>query len=199
MSKRKPKILLLGDSIRISYQDYVRDNLKDIADVIAPSENCEHTLITLSRLDIWLEEAGNVDLILWNNGLHDVGRNPFRAPVQIKLEDYKRNLEFILMRLKNKCGNIIWAGTTPVHPESQLKDDQWSWRNEEIDEYNKAASIIMKANDIPIVDLNRTVRENYDEYLSDDKLHLSEIGSKLCADIISEKIISHLINRGYNL
>jgi len=56
-------ILLLGDSIRLSYQPLVAAKLDGRAKVVGPSENCRFALYTLMRLDEWLQECGKPDVI----------------------------------------------------------------------------------------------------------------------------------------
>ena len=176
-----PKVLLLGDSIRLSYQPHVARLLEDRAEVIGPADNCQYTLYTLSSLDRWLGQLGQPDIVHWNNGIHDCGHNPNRSPVQIPIGIYRDNLEFILKRLKDLTPNVIWATSTPVHPQRPFRDDQWAWRNAEIDQYNATAIQLMRDNGIPIDDLHQLVWDHIDAYLAEDQLHLSEAGQRACA------------------
>jgi hypothetical protein len=55
------KVLLLGDSIRMSYQRYVARLLEGKETVVGPADNCQYALYTLSSLDRCedhLSEAG---------------------------------------------------------------------------------------------------------------------------------------------
>ena len=180
MTKR-PKVLLLGDSIRMSYQPLVTEMLKDAADVVGPDDNCAFTLWTLHSIERWLGDAGQPDIVHWNNGIHDCGHNPDRSPVQIPIEMYRANLEFILKRLKDLTPHVIWATSTPVHPQRPFRDDQWAWRNAEIDQYNAVAIQLMRDNEVPIDDLHQLVWDHIDNYLAEDQLHLSEAGQRACA------------------
>ena len=119
-----PRILLLGDSIRMSYQPLVAEILDGKAEVVGPAENCQYSLFTLSSLDRWIGELGQFDVVHWNNGLHDCGHNPNRSPVQIPIDMYRANLGFILKRLKSLTPNVIWASNTPVHPERTFRDTE---------------------------------------------------------------------------
>jgi len=93
-------------------------------------------LTTLASLERWLKQLGNPDIIHWNNGIHDSGHNPVRSPLQIPNKMYRLILEFILQRLQETGAQIIWATTTPVHPDRPFVNNQWSWKNEEIEQYN---------------------------------------------------------------
>ena len=150
----KPRVLLLGDSIRMSYQPLVAQMLRGEAEVVGPEDNCQFSLFTLSSLDRWLGQLGAPAIVHWNNGLHDVGHNPGRSPVQIPLEMYCANLEHVLLWLRAITPNVIWATMTPVHPSRPFTDEAWSWRNEEIDRYNAAAVALMQSHGVPINDLH---------------------------------------------
>lgn len=73
-----PKVLLLGDSIRMNYQPHVARLLDGRAHVVGPSDNCQYSGYTLASLDRWIGELGCPEIIHWNNGIHDAGRNPDR-------------------------------------------------------------------------------------------------------------------------
>jgi lysophospholipase L1-like esterase len=190
--KKTPKVLLLGDSIRMSYQPVVTEKLKGYADVVGPEENCQFSTYTLSSLDTWIGLLGIPNIVHWNNGIHDAGHNPDRTPIQIPLEVYEKNLELILKSLRSITPNIIWATSTPVHPDRPFRNDQWSWRNEEIDQYNSVATEFMKKQGVPINDLHSIVASDPDQYLADDQLHLSEKGVAKCAEAVTEAIRKYL-------
>jgi len=60
----RPKVLLLGDSIRLSYQPAVAKKLASVAEVVGPEENCQFASYTLSSLDRWIERLGKPDITL---------------------------------------------------------------------------------------------------------------------------------------
>ncbi len=187
------KILLLGDSIRMSYEPHAAKLLAGKAVVAGPAENCQYSQFTLQSLDKWISELGKPDVIHWNNGLHDCGHNPDRSPIQIPIETYRANLENILKKLKTYTTLIIWATTTPVHPQRPFLKDQWSWRNEEIDNFNSVALEIMKEHNVPVNDLHSLVSSNFNQFLSEDMLHLSPAGQKNCGQQVVESIFNLLL------
>ena len=188
----KPRVLLLGDSIRMSYQPYVSQLLRGKAEIVGPADNCQYSLYTLSSLGRWIEDLGKPDIVYWNNGLHDSGHNPNRCPIQIPVDMYRANLEFILCQLITFTPNIIWATTTPVHPDKPFLDTEWAWDNEEIDKYNMVANELMESRGIPINDLHSLVWANMPEFLAEDQLHLSEAGQKACAQAVNDWISKQL-------
>ena len=189
---RLPRVLLLGDSIRQGkrgYQPLVRDLLKGSAEVAGPEVNCGTSAQTLTMLPEWLTQFGKPDVVHWNNGLHDSAHMPPRDPVQYTLEAYVENLKTILAILRPTGATIIWATTTPVHPNRPFKDTETSWRNEEIERYNEAAAALMKREGVSVVnDLHGLVASNADEYIEEDLLHLSDAGQAACARAMAETV-----------
>ena len=188
LMSRLPRVLLLGDSIRMSYMPIVAELLKGQAEVTGPAENCQFSVHTLARLDAWFRELGAPDVVHWNNGLHDVGHNPNREPTQYPLATYLANLRDILAELRGTGARVIWATTTPVHARRPWRDDVWSWRNEKIDRYNQAALEVMEAEGVPVNDLHALVAADPDALLAEDMLHLSEQGQRLCAEAVAQSV-----------
>ena len=193
MSKT-PRVILLGDSIRASYQSHVARLLNGRAEVVGPKDNCQYSLYTLSSLNRWINDLGRPAIVHWDNGIHDCGHNPDRSPVQIPIDMYRSNLEFILNQLTSLTPNVIWATITPVHPDRPFRDTVWSWRNEEIDQYNAVARELMESRGVPINDLHNLVSSNYSGFLSQDQLHLSEAGQKTCAQAVTSAVSALLPN-----
>lgn len=188
-----PKVWLLGDSIRMSYQPIVTQLLKGEANVAGPAENGQFSAYTLASLERWLGELGQPDVVHWNNGIHDVGHNPDRTPVQFPLSVYLDNLKAILSELRTMATHVIWATMTPVHPERPFVSNTWSWRNEEIDAYNQAALDLMEQEGISVNDLHAVVASSIDNtYLAEDMLHLSVVGQQRCADAVASAVSSAL-------
>ena len=67
------KIVLLGDSIRMGYDKYVKEALADVAEVYYPEENCRFAEYTLRYAHEWAGSIprDDVDVVHWNNGLWD--------------------------------------------------------------------------------------------------------------------------------
>ena len=183
-----PRVLLLGDSIRMSYQPIVAKLLDNRAEVVGPEDNCGTSRHTFGAIDDWLAVLGSPHVVHWNNGLHDIGHRPQRDPIQYSLETYLVDLKGILARLRRTGAKIIWATTTPVHPERPFLDTAWSWRSEEIDPYNAAAVRLMQSERVPVNDLHGIVASNLAAYLGDDMVHLSEAGQEACARAVLKAV-----------
>jgi acyl-CoA thioesterase-1 len=187
------RIMLIGDSIRKSYEPLVTDALSaEGHEVWGAPGNSQFTLYTLASLGTWFSQSENPHVVHWNNGLHDIGHNPQRAPQQMPVEVYAGNLGFIGKFLLDTGARIVFASSTPVHPDRPFRDDQWSWRNAEIDAYNDAARAVMTELEIPVNELHGIVAADVERLLSADQLHLSDEGKQACADAVCAAIRSRL-------
>ena len=176
-----PRVLLLGDSIRMSYQPHVAMMLNGEAEVIGPSDNGQYSLYTLASLERWLHELGRPDVIHWNNGLHDCAHVPDRLPRQIPLQVYRLILDFIVQRLLLTGAHVISASSTPVHPDRPFRHDETSWRNEEIQAYNAMAADLMGHHDVSVNDLHSVIAADPGRFLDEDQVHLNKDGQQACA------------------
>jgi len=190
---RRPKVLLLGDSIRMSYQPLVAELLADQAEVVGPAVNGRFSLFTLTSIPDWVGVLGKPDLIHWNNGIHDAGHNPGRSPVQIPIEDYVGNLRRIVKHVRNNLTpRLIFATSTAPHPARPFSEEGWSWKQGDVERYNEAARRVMEELDVPVNDLHGLVSADPDLLISEDQLHLSEEGKKLCARAVAESVAGML-------
>lgn len=180
------KVLLLGDSIRLSYQALVGEKLSDRAEVVGPEDNCRFTKYTLWYVNLWVEEFGKPDIIHWNNGLWDVYRHNIHVGIFTPLEEYLCELKRILTELRKVDTQIIWASTTPVSPNNQF------CRNSDIDIYNKAAEEFMKSEDIEINDLSSRIKEDMQLFICEDYIHLTDQGKEVCAEAVTAAINKYL-------
>ena len=187
-----PKILLLGDSIRMSYQPLVAEMLTGKAIICGPEENCQFCLYTLINLDRWISDLGKPDIIHWNSGIHDAGHNPYREPEQVPVELYRIGLYLILKRLNKITPHILWASTTPVRPQKSQEQHKWYWTHSDIDCYNNIATELMAENDVPVNDLHKVVSQNVEEFLCEDMIHLSDVGKVACAQAVVSVIEERL-------
>jgi len=188
-----PKVMLLGDSIRMSYQPLVAEMLADRAEVVGPAVNCRFSLFTLTSIPDWVGVLGRPDVIHWNNGIHDAGHNPARSPVQIPLEDYVGNLRRIVRHVRtNLTPRLIFATSTPPHPDKPFSEKGWSWRQGDIERYNAAARRVMEEFDVPVNDLHALISADPDRLISDDQLHLSDAGKSLCAEAVAKRVTEML-------
>jgi acyl-CoA thioesterase-1 len=187
-----PRVLLLGDSISIGYTLDVQAMLKGKANVHRPAANCQTTKVGLQQLDAWLG-AGKWDVIHFNFGLHDL---KFIGPDgvaladptlptskhQITLEQYEKNLDEIVSRLKKTGAKLIWCSTTPVPPGSDGR------RVEDAPKYNEAALRVMKKHNVAVDDLYTFALGQLKEIQRPANVHFTDEGSKVLAGQVVKSI-----------
>lgn len=160
-----PNVLLIGDSISIGYTPPVRKLLLDKANVFRAMrangkqvDNCGDTPMGLKNLDLWLGST-RWDVIHFNWGLWDLcyrnpksktqgNRDKIHGKLSVPPEQYERNLEQLVTRLKTTGAHLIWASTTHVPP-----DELGRFEGDDV-KYNAIAARVMQRHDIPTDDLH---------------------------------------------
>jgi len=158
-----PNVLIIGDSISIGYTRLVREELKGKANVYRPMgasgrpDNGGDTVKGVQKIDKWLGDR-KWAVIHFNWGLWDLCyRNPesknqghrdkVKGVLSVSLEDYEKNLEELVAKLKATGATLIWANTTVV-PGGEagrfVGDDE---------KYNAVALRVMERNGDAIDDL----------------------------------------------
>ncbi len=180
--KDMKKVVLLGDSIReIGYGPRVPALLGEDFEVWQPPENCRFALYTL-RMSYdyrpWIEGA---DVIHWNNGLWDVCQlwedGPFNS-----IDDYCDTMVRIARVLKGYAKTVIFATSTPTHPDMPGHD------HDRLVAYNEAVVARLQAEGIVINDLFSVIDADIPKYICPDLIHLSEEGIKAAADKVAQCI-----------
>jgi hypothetical protein len=187
-------VLLLGDSIRLGYCHYVKEELKDIAEVYYPEENCQYTQHTFVSLSKWLELAGDpqkVNVIHWNNGHWDVAHWNKEEISLNSPEEYAIMLERIYNRLCLFYPNakIIFALTSPMNPDGRVGDHPRT--NSEIKQYNSIACKVMKELGVEVNDLYSVLKDKPSTFYI-DYVHLTEDGYQLLGKVVSKVIEANL-------
>ncbi len=191
-----PLVILLGDSIRINYQQTVKAELQGNATVWSPKENCAHTFFTLESLEKWIQgrEASVVHI---NVGLHDLFLDSKTKQPRHSLETYSTNLRAIFTKLKKLTdAKIIFALTTPVVEERQAASKTYGRvvrRNPHIVEYNLRATEIANGCGVGIDDLHSVAIEAGTEtVIREDGVHLSEKGIAVIGEQVVQCVLSAL-------
>ncbi|MBN2292147.1 MAG: SGNH/GDSL hydrolase family protein [Pirellulales bacterium] len=184
-----PRVLLIGDSISIGYTLPVRKIMAGQANIHRPATNCGPSKKGLEELDKWLAE-GPWDVIHFNFGLHDlktVNDGKYACPI----EQYEKNLQAIVSRLKETGAKLIWCSTTPV-PIAKTRPSR---SDRDVVAYNKIAEKIMKANDIPIDDLYAFALPQLEKIQIPANVHFTKKGSEVLAGKVAESIKKALVEK----
>ncbi|MBR5222654.1 MAG: SGNH/GDSL hydrolase family protein [Clostridia bacterium] len=173
------KVTLLGDSIRaIGYGKMVPELLGSDFEVFQPEENCRFAKYTLRGIFDWKEQMEGTNIVHWNNGLWDIC-NLFGDGAFSSEEEYISNILRIADILLNKYDKVIFATTTPVRPENQYDS------NKLIERYNQIIVPKLREKGVIINDLHSLVSTDVYRYISQDTIHLTEEGIKLCAEQVA--------------
>ena len=163
------KIVLIGDSIRMGYDKYVKDALSGTAQVFYPNENCRFAEYVLRYAHEWKRDGewgDDVDLVHWNAGLWDVielfGDGPLTS-----LSYYGEAIARIDKRLRMLFpkAKIVFATSTKVN--EKLCGFEFRRRNEIIEKYNAEALRVLSNTDTVINDLYSLTKTFPDSYHSD--------------------------------
>lgn len=187
-----PRVLLLGDSISIGYTLPVREELKAVANVHRPGENCSSTIVGLDKLTKWLGEKP-FDVIHFNFGLHDlkyvlpgsetmVAVDTPKAHSQVSIEQYEQNLEKVVARLKATGAKLIWCTTTPV-PEGAM-----GRKVADVERYNAVALKVMHKHSIAVDDLYAFALPKLAEIQQPKNVHFTQNGSQQLAKQVAASI-----------
>lgn len=175
------KIILLGDSIRMGYDKFVRSSLEGSAEVFYPSDNCKFTLYLLRFLRDWTKDGtlpADADAVHWNAGLWDVvelyGDEPLVPP-----ETYAQTLERLHRRLQMHFpkAKLIFATSTSVEEEKYGPD--LSRTNRRIEEYNAIARKVLEPLGEEIDDLYAVSLQATAEHRSDMTHFNTDAGRRL--------------------
>ena len=178
------KVTLLGDSIRqIGYGTKVPEMLGEEYEVFQPEDNCRFVKYTLRMLFDFKAQIEGSDIIHWNNGLWDTCTNLYDDGKPFSNEEeYVENMLRVAKELKKLGKRVIFATTTPVHPEYPYN------KNEIIEQYNAAIVPKLKEIGIEINDLYSLVSKDIDTYICEDQIHLSGAGIELCSKQVADLI-----------
>lgn len=178
------KVTLLGDSIRlIGYGSYVPSYLGEGFEVYQSEENDRFAKHTFRCMYDYREDMAGSRIIHWNNGCWDTcdlfGDGAFTSE-----EDYVKDMSRLADLLLSRYEKVIFATSTPMK-ESANK----IFSNERVIRYNQLVVPILSEKGVIINDLYNFVLPNVETYIrDDDKVHLTEEGSKACARRVAEVI-----------
>src|SRR5262249_15205189 len=109
-----PRIVLVGDSIRLGYAPLVAARLEGKAVVVSSPENGGDSANVLAHLDerVLREKP---DVVHLNCGLHDLKRSRTDGRHQVEPDRYAENLRRIVARIRERTdAALVFADTTPI-------------------------------------------------------------------------------------
>ena len=179
----KRKVALLGDSIRLfGYGKVVPKLLKGKATVFQPKDNCKFSKNLMRMLFDLKDDLKDCEVIHFNCGLWDVANIVGDGKLFSTDEEYVQNVLRIATALLKITPKVIFATTTPVHPEYPHN------KNEDISRFNALVTPKLEAMGIAINNLNALVAEDIEGNICGDKIHLTEKGAERCAKQVAAMI-----------
>jgi lysophospholipase L1-like esterase/dienelactone hydrolase len=191
-----PKVVLLGDSIRLGYAPLVTKRLAGKAQVISPKANGGDSANLLKHLNEWIDREKPA-VIHFNCGLHDLKRSKQNQRPQVEVADYERNLKQIVERLRASEATVVFATTTPIVDERHARRKAGFDRHEtDVRRYNEAALAVMKSAGVVVHDLHWVVEQGGTEkLLGSDGTHYTPEGYGRLAEAVADCVARQLIVR----
>ena len=187
------RVILIGDSIRMGYQDTVREELASVAEVWTPEQNGGTTQNVLEHLNEWAV-ATQPDVVHVNCGLHDLRKEFGAAESAVPLKDYEMNVQSIVRLVRAATdATVIWALTTPVNQERHHANKPFDRFEADVDAYNAAARRVAEELDVPVNDLFQVIMDaGRDEMLVQDGVHFKPDGSKILGQAVAAFVRQYL-------
>lgn len=182
------KVLIIGDSISIGYTPFVEKALVPGIIVSHNPGNGGSTIRGVDSLEVWLNRR-EWDLIVFNFGLHDLvykdeqkKYDVVNGKISVSLDDYRKNMEIIVAKLKETTAKLLFVTTTVVPENSAGR------KVEDPAKYNEVAKAVMKKNGIPVVDLYTASQAIHPQNSKPGNVHYTDKGYELLAEPLIEAI-----------
>ena len=199
--ERLPKVVLVGDSIRLSYAEAVSKHLAGKAVVVSPKANGGDSSNVLKHLGAWVIRE-QPDVVHFNCGIHDTKKFTETGKFQVSPEQYEANLRSIVKRIRAETGAVVlFATTTPIlnnRAASARRGRDYVLLGESVTQYNEIAVEVMRDLDVPINDLHTTLSkpqapQTTDTLIGNDGVHLTPEGRGLLAEQVTAFVTRHLV------
>jgi hypothetical protein len=185
------KIVLIGDSIRMGYCEYVKNAFSDVAEVYYPPENCRYAVNVLRFAGEWKSKGNwpsDIDMVHFNAGLWDVLRI-HDGEMLSTYEYYKYTIERVgkTMRRLFPTAKLVFATSTAIVETPNKKRF-----NKDIEEFNAAAIEVLSPLGIEINDLYAITKDIAPECRSDETHFNNDLGRATVGGAVVNYISSAL-------
>jgi len=205
-------VLLIGDSIRLGYQERVRELLGPNVTVYAPQENCGFSKRALWGMFAYMGQFGmpHIDVAQFNAGIWDLHRCTRDGERFTDIDEYAKTIRRLGHEIQYYADKVIFAKTTPcgkafdenvsINPLINTNERFWEtflgapvavW-NADVAAYNARAEAEMADLGIDVNDLFTPILADTDKYISADGCHPTPEGYELLAQLTAAKIQAYL-------
>ena len=194
-----PKVVLVGDSIRLGYAPVVTRLLSGKATVISVEANGGDSGNVLRNLGEWVVQE-KPDIVHVNAGLHDLKVSRLTRQYQVPIEQYKENLRSMVQIIRQgTSARLIFASTTPILDERHsLRGEEFDRFDRDVRRYNEVAFRAMEDLGVPVDDLAWIVEKGGTEaLLSKDGTHYTPEGYELLGQAVADCVSRHLTIHRY--
>jgi len=187
------KVLLLGDSIRMGYDLYVKEELKEYEVIYDDTDNGRFSAYSIWQFLYLNRQFGPFDYVHFNNGYWDMNNECPDGSETFPLEDYLHNLERLIKCIRQTGAKPVFALTIPIYDTDKNTEEfhATNYKNEWVIKYNNGAKKLMEKENVPVNDMYSLLLDGYHYYKCIDSLHLTEEGYIKCAKQVA-KIIREL-------
>lgn len=194
---RLPRVVLIGDSIRLGYAPVVAKKLEGKAVIVQSKANGGDSANVLARLTEWAVKE-KPDVVHFNCGIHDIKKDKKTGQFQVPPKQYEANLRKIVEILRKETkATVIFATTTPILDDRAAKkrmNASYELLDASTVEYNRIAVRVMKELNVPVNDLRAACGEGEarGKLLSDDGVHFTTEGRTRLGNSVAEFVAGHL-------
>lgn len=195
---KKPKILIIGDSISLGYTPFVKKHFGDNVIISHNPGNAQHTGTGLDKVQEWIGNE-DWDIIQFNWGLWDLcyrhpdskvqgNRDKENGEITYSVDEYASNLDSIVSILKKKTDSKLIFITTTYVPENEAGRFQG-----DAIKYNTIAKKIMKKHDIKVNDIYEQSISIHNKYgRGSNNVHYTAEGSKKLSELVIDYLETEL-------
>jgi len=172
------RTILIGDSIRMGYEDTVRTELEGLTEVLSSKENGGNSRNVLAHFEEWVISQAP-DVVHLNCGLHDLKKEFSQPEPVVSIEEYGNNIRQILNLIKSRTrATVIWVTTTPVNEQRHREIKGFDRFETDVRSYNAVAARIAEELDLAINDLFTVVEKAGKNNIpfADDGVHFTPEG-----------------------
>lgn len=188
----RPKVVLLGDSIRLGYETAVRLALEPDCEVWAPSQNGQHSANQVAHIQPWILDPQPA-LVHLNTGLHDVKVFQPGGECQIPLCAYRENLLRLIDAVRTAArAELILATTTPINEQAHNAGKEFDRFNAHIMTLNAVVRDLAQSGGIALNDLHAFAREQLLDELLPDGVHFTPEGYRRLGERVATVIRERL-------